>query len=140
FVGVELAGELSEFVENVARYYRNVDRKEIRLELIEAGRRIAPEFEESMSEYAASVLKRRGVNIRVSASVNRIEADAVHFANGEVIRAETIVLATGVLPAPILASLPVEMMRTAAGLVDGTMGVQARRGVVDLLACPASTA
>jgi NADH:quinone reductase (non-electrogenic) len=135
FVGVELAGELSEFVENVARYYRNVDRKEIRLELIEAGPRIAPEFEESMSDYAASVLKRRGVNIRTSASVNRIEPNAIHFANGEVIRADTIVLATGVLPAPILASLPVEKTRKGAVAVDAMMRVKDRPGVWALGDC-----
>src|SRR4051812_46352957 len=45
FVGVELAGELSEFLPNVSRAYRNVSASEIRLVLIEAGPRVAPEFE-----------------------------------------------------------------------------------------------
>jgi NADH dehydrogenase len=135
FVGVELTGELSEFVENVARYYRNVDWRETRIELIEAGPRIAPEFDESMSQYAASVLSRRGVNIRTSANVDRIEPDAVHFANGQMIRADTIVLTTGVLPAPILASLPVERTRKGAVVVDAMMRVKDRAGVWALGDC-----
>src|SRR2546430_1527018 len=97
-----------------ANFRRNV----IRIGRIEAGPRIAPEFEESMSEYAASVVSRRRVNIRVNASVDRIEPDLVHFANGEVIRADTIALVTGVLPAPILSSLPVEKTRKGAVVVD----------------------
>src|SRR6185436_16754045 len=48
FVGVELAGELSEFLDSVKRQYRNVAQSDIRIELIEAGPRVAPEFEESM--------------------------------------------------------------------------------------------
>src|SRR5436309_3627474 len=36
FVGVELAGELTEFLPNVARAYRNVNPNDIRYELIEA--------------------------------------------------------------------------------------------------------
>src|ERR1043165_5184148 len=65
-VGLELQGELTEFVEHLLRTYRGIKREEIRFELIEAAPRIAPEFEPELADYAAVVLKRRGVNVRTS--------------------------------------------------------------------------
>jgi NADH dehydrogenase len=85
FVGVEITGELTEFLPNIARAYRHVKEQEIRYELIEAGPRVAPEFEESMSAYIMKVLSRRGVNVRVGTPVERIEPGRVILKGGEAI-------------------------------------------------------
>jgi NADH dehydrogenase len=136
FVGVELQGELTEFVENVARVYRHIKPDEIRFELIEAGPRIMPEFEESMAEYAAKILRRRGVSIRTNTKVAALEEGEVHLADGApMIEADTIVLATGVTPAPILATLPLEKNRKGAVVVDSSMRVRNRPGVWALGDC-----
>jgi NADH dehydrogenase len=134
FVGVELQGELTDFVEHVRRVYRNVAKDEIRLELIEAGPRIAPEFDEDMSAYARSILNERGVNVRLGTPVDHVEPGAVHLAGKEVISADTIVL-TGVVPAPIIAVLPVKKTRKGAVVVDAMMRVKDRPGLWALGDC-----
>ena len=129
FVGVELAGELSEFLPNVSRAYRNVSASEIRLLLIEAGPRIAPEFDEKMAEYIVGKLTRSGVDIRVSTPVERVERDRVMLKGGETIVAETITGAMGVTPSPLIAPLPVEKSRKGAIVVDPELRVKDRPGV-----------
>jgi NADH:ubiquinone reductase (H+-translocating) len=124
FVGVELVGEMTEFLDNVARAYRNVRRDEIRMELIEAGARVAPEFEESMSRYIEKVLKDRGVNIRDQTFVDRIEPTRVYLRGGETIDSETIVLAAGVSPSPLVAQLPLEKSKRGAVVVEPTLRVK----------------
>jgi NADH dehydrogenase len=135
FVGVELVGELTEFLPNVARLYRNVRKDEIRVELIEAGPRVAPEFEESMSVYIADVLTARGVNVRIGTAVERIEPNKIILMGGETIESETILAATGVTPAKLIATLPVEKSRKGAIVVDAAMRVKDRPGVWALGDC-----
>ena len=129
FVGVELAGQLSEFLPNVSRAYRNVSASEIRLLLIEAGPRIAPEFEEKMSAYIAKTLAGRGVDLRVATPVERIDGGTVTLKGGEQIVADTVIGAMGVTPSPLVAPLPVEKSRKGAVVVDAELRVKDRPGV-----------
>ena len=135
FVGVELVGELTEFLPNVARAYRHVSVSEIRYELIEAGPRVAPEFEESMSAYIAKVLIGRGVKVRTGTPVERIECGKVLLKGGETIESETILAATGVTPSKLVAELSVDKSRKGAIVVDATMAVKDRPGVWALGDC-----
>jgi NADH dehydrogenase len=135
FVGVELVGEMTEFLVNVSRLYRNVSKDEIRFELIEAGPRVAPEFEETMSDHITKVLASRGVRIRTGTPVERIDAMSLTLRGGETIEAETIVVATGVAPSPKLAALPLEKSRKGAIVVEPTMRVKDRPEVWALGDC-----
>ena len=135
FVGVELTGELTEFLRSVARHYRNVRRTDIRVELIEGRARVAPEFEEPMSRYIERVLRSRGVNVRDNTYVDSIHPQRVHLRGGETIDAETIILAAGVSPSPLLATLPLEKTRKGAVLVAPTMRVNQRNNLWALGDC-----
>lgn len=127
FVGVELVAEVTEFLPNVARHYPNVRKEEIRVEIIEAGPRIAPEFEEPMSRYIEKVLRQRGVNIRDKTFVDRLEPTRVHLRGGETIDAQTILLAAGVSPSPLVAALPLEKSKKGAVVVEPTLRVKSRK-------------
>jgi NADH:ubiquinone reductase (H+-translocating) len=123
-VGVELIGEMTDFVRHVARIYKRVDPSRIRFELVEAMPRIIPEFDEPSASYAAKVLAKRGVRIQTSTKVRLIEPGRVHLETGETIDSETIVIATGVVPNPLLADLPLPKDKRGRVEVDGTMRVK----------------
>lgn len=125
-VGVELMGELTTFIENVAGLYKHVDAREVRFEMIEAGPHIAPEFDEKLAEYAAGVLERRGVRIRTNTKVKAIHEDSVELPDGQRIEAQTIVAATGVIPSPLVASLPIEKDHKGRAATEATMRVKGR--------------
>jgi NADH dehydrogenase len=120
-VGVELFGELTAFVDGIVPLYKHVNRDEVQFLLLEGGDRIMPEIDPKLGAYGAGVLrKRRGADIRTGAKVQAIEPGKLHLA-GETIEAETIVLAAGIVPNPVVAELPVERDRRGRIVVDGTM-------------------
>ena len=120
-VGVELMGEMTNFVRNIAGPYRNARTQMAQFYLIEAGPRILPEMDESLAKYAHGVLERRGVRVMTSAPAKSIEPDRVTLADGTVIDAATIVIATGVAVNPLLVDMPVEKDRNGRIAVEGTM-------------------
>jgi NADH dehydrogenase len=120
-VGVELFGELTAFADGIAPMYKHVNRDEVQFLLLEGGDRIMPEIDPKLAAYGAGVLrKRRGADIRTGAKVQAIEPGNLHLA-GETIEAETIVLAAGIVPSPVVAELPVEKDRRGRIVVDAAM-------------------
>ena len=120
-VGVELFGELTAFVDGIAPLYKHVNRDEVRFVLLQGADRIMPEINPNLAEYGTRVLDaRRGAIIRTNTHVRAIEPGKVHLPE-ETIEAETIILAAGVVPNPVVAGLPVEKDRRGHILVDGAM-------------------
>jgi NADH dehydrogenase len=136
-VGVELFGELTAFVDGIAPLYHRVNRDEVRFVLLQGGDRIMPEIDPTLADYGARVLRSRsGAEIRTHSNVRAIEPGKVHLASsslplspperrvdgeGETIDAETIILAAGIVPNPVVATLPVEKDKRGHVVVDGTM-------------------
>jgi NADH:ubiquinone reductase (H+-translocating) len=120
-VGVELFGELTAFVDEITPLYRRVSRDLVRFILLQAGDRIMPEIDTKLADYGARVLiGRRGADVRTHTAVRAIEPGKVHLPD-ETIEAETIVLAAGIVPNPVVAGLPVEKDKRGHIVVDGTM-------------------
>jgi NADH:ubiquinone reductase (H+-translocating) len=124
-VGVELFGELTAFVDEIAPLYRRVNRSEVRFILLQGGQRIMPEMNATFADYGTRVLRHRpGVEIRTQTRVHAIEPGKVHLPD-ETIEAATIILAAGIVPNPIVAGLPVSKDERGHILVDATMRCQA---------------
>ena len=120
-VGVELFGELTAFMDATTPLYPHVSRDEVRCILLQGGDRIMPEMDTKLTAYGVRVLGgRRGADIRTHAAVRAIEPGKVHL-QGETIETETIVLAAGIVPNPVVASLPVDKDQRGHIVVDGTM-------------------
>jgi NADH dehydrogenase len=120
-VGVELFGELTAFADGIAPLYKHVNRDEVRFVLLQGGDRLMPEIDPKLAAYGTGVLRRRrGADIRTGAKAQAIEPGNIHLL-GETIEAETIVLAAGVVPNPVVAALPVEKDRHGRIVVEGTM-------------------
>jgi NADH dehydrogenase len=120
-VGVELFGELTAFADGIAPLYKHVSRDEVRFLLLQGGDRLMPEIDPMLATYGTGVLRqRRGADIRTGTKVQAIEPGKVHL-TGETIEAETIVLAAGIVPNPVVAELPVEKDKRGHIVVEGTM-------------------
>lgn len=120
-VGVELLGELTAFVDGITPLYQNVGRGEVRFLLLQGGDRLMPEIDPTLAGYGAQVLAgRRGVELRTNARVRAVEPGKVHLAE-ETIVADTVVLAAGTAPDPVLASLSVEKDRSGRVVAEPTL-------------------
>jgi len=135
-VGIELLGELTAFTNDVLRFYPRLRRDEIRFSLFEAGARVLPEIDERLAVAATRVLQRRGADIRVSTPVRLIEAGRVRIAT-EIVDAGTIVLAAGIVPSAVAASIPVVHDQRGRIVVDGTMRSRSHANVWALGDCAA---
>jgi NADH dehydrogenase len=120
-VGVELLGELTAFVDGITPLYEHVDRGEVRFVLLQGADRIMPEIDPALAAYGAGVLAgRRGVELRTNTRVRALEPGKVHLAD-ETIAADTVVLAAGTGPNPVVAGLPVETDRGGRIAVERTL-------------------
>jgi len=98
--GVELAGTIAELAHVTLRgEFRNIDTRETKVVLVEAGDRILPAFKPALSAYAKTALERLGVTVELGRPVSECDAEGVVF-GGERLPARTILWAAGVAASP----------------------------------------
>ena len=119
-VGVELLGELSAFMHDELRFYPEIKDLELRFHLFEAGKRLIPEAMPFLAEYAERILRGRGAELHVSTPVSAIEPGSVRWKDGE-IKADTIVLAPGIVPSAAASAIEVQRDRKGRIVTDATL-------------------
>ena len=93
--GVEMAGAVAELARfTLAKDFRRIDPKALRVILIEAGSKLLASFPESLSRYALGALDKLGIEVKLNAKVETI-ADGVVIASGGRIEAGAIVWGAG---------------------------------------------
>jgi len=94
--GVEMAGAIAELARVALRHdFRNIDSREARIVLVEAGSRVLSSFPEKLSTAAQRALERLGVEIRLGTPVMQCDAEGVTIGD-DPLPAATIVWAAGV--------------------------------------------
>jgi len=127
--GVELAGIIAELAHNtLPKEFRRIDTRCTRVLLIEAGSRILPSFDESLSEYARQSLLKRGVDVRLGRAVTDCTAAGVTVGD-EFIPCKTIIWAAGVKASPASKWLGVEADRAGRVVVQQDLTVAGRPNV-----------
>ena len=111
FSGVELGAELNDFVREVVRDYRGLERADLQVVLLHSGDRILPELDASLGRFAHRLLSRRGVEIRLRTRLAGATASAALLSNGDRVSARTIVTTVPSGPNPLLETLGVELRR-----------------------------
>lgn len=111
--GVEVVGQINDFVRESADYYPEIDRRKIRVLLVEAGPRLIPEMNEKLAAFAEQVLIKRGVEVRTNTAVVSVDQDSFTLSTGERIATHTLIWGAGVAPNPLIAGfdLPKERGR-----------------------------
>lgn len=107
FSGVELAGELNDFLKRSADFYSNFSREEIEVVLIHAHDQILPEVSPNLREFARTKMAGRGVKFILNASAAQCTAEGVRLKDGAFINARTIICTIGSRALPMIAALPV---------------------------------
>ncbi|MER9253439.1 NAD(P)/FAD-dependent oxidoreductase [Mesorhizobium sp. M0598] len=98
--GVELAGTIAELAHDTLRgEFRNIDTRQTRVVLIEAGDRVLANFAPELSDYATKALERLGVTVELGRAVTRCDAESVVFGDTH-LPARTILWAAGVAASP----------------------------------------
>jgi NADH dehydrogenase len=127
--GVELAGSIAELARStLARDYRHIRPSEARVVLCDAGGRLLSAFPEDLSRYAAARLQRLGVEVRLNAAVEQVDADGI-VAGGTRIESATVLWAAGVAPTPAAAWLGVRPGARGTLPVEANLSVPGHPGI-----------
>lgn len=116
--GVELAGTIAELARStLPRDFRNIDTRQARVVLIEAGQRVLASFDEDLSDYARTSLERLGVEVELGVPVSGCTAEGVVYGDRK-LAAATIIWAAGVQASPAAQWLGVAADRACRVLVE----------------------
>lgn len=121
--GVELAGMIAEIRNSsIAREFRNIDTRQARVLLLEAGPRVLANFREDLGRYVEKALARRGVEILTGEAVTNCSADRIKVGN-RFIPCRTVIWAAGVKASPAASWLKVSADRAGRIIVGECLEV-----------------
>jgi NADH:ubiquinone reductase (H+-translocating) len=124
YAGVEALAELADLVRDALRYYPALRPLPQHWVLVDAAPKILPEIPTRLGDYAAELLLRRGVDIRVGTTVEEVEPHAVRLSDGDHLLTSTVVWTAGVKANPLLAELGLPLDERGRVRVDETLRVE----------------
>jgi len=95
FSGVEVTGELEDFLCAAQRYYKNVDKKDCCITIVSSTERLVPELSPKLGLKTEKYFKKRGIRIRSKAYAERIENGKVILKSGDAIPGALIICTIG---------------------------------------------
>jgi NADH:ubiquinone reductase (H+-translocating) len=135
FSGVEVVAELNDFVRRVARNYRGLDPKEVRVVLVHSQDRILPEVTEKLGRFAQNILAKRGVEIRLNTRLEAATGEEAVLAGGDWIPTRTLVSTVPSSPHPLVEALALPKTKNGRLIVDRFLRIEGRNDVWALGDC-----
>lgn len=129
FSGVEVAGELADYIHSIRRFYKLVKDDELAVTILQDGERLLPEMPGSLGIEAARLMCGRGINVRLKTRAAQVRADGVTLLDGTTIDGGTVICTIGTKPNPLVQKL---MQRIALPVQRGRIETQADMSVPGL--------
>ena len=121
--GVELAGTIAELAHRtLAADFRRIDPRSATITLVEAGPRLLPNLDVSLSDYARQSLQKLGVEVLLGSPVTHCDEDGV-IVDSERIRSASVIWAAGVAASPAGRWLDEEMDNAGRVIVRPDLSV-----------------
>ncbi|TML01781.1 MAG: NAD(P)/FAD-dependent oxidoreductase [Actinobacteria bacterium] len=124
YAGVEALAELADLVRDALRYYPTLRETPEHWVLVDAASMILPEIPRSLGEYAARQLESRGVDIRVSTTLDSVEPHVAALSDGDRILTSTVVWTAGVRANPLNERFGLPLDERGRVKVEPTLAVE----------------
>lgn len=109
FSGVEVAGELSDFLRASLRYYPEIDARECKVILVHSRDRLLPEMSPASGRLALEKMQAAGLEFHLNARVAKLDERGILLTSGERIDGGTVITTVGTAPNPLLETLPLPL-------------------------------
>ena len=128
--GVEMAGALAEMKsEGLPVLYPELHIDAFRVVMVEMADTLLAPFDAKLRDYTIDELRQRGVDVRLSTAIQRVEADRVTFGGGGTMDVDLVIWAAGVAAHPIVKDWGLPQGRGGRILVDQDLRVQGHTDV-----------
>jgi NADH dehydrogenase len=118
FSGVEVMGELADLLHDALPLYPGIDRRELRLVLIQSGPRILPEVNERLADFGRRKLEQKGIEVLTGSGISALTPTEAVLRDGSLLPTRTLVATIGNRPHPLVESLPCCRNERGAVIVD----------------------
>ena len=105
YTGTEVAAHGKLFTDELAHAHPSLGEHPVRWLLVDVASRVLPGLDERLSRTADTVLRARGVEVRMGVSIEEATPVGVRLTTGEELATRTIVWCVGVRPDPLIESL-----------------------------------
>ncbi len=110
FTGIEFIGELADRIPELCKEF-DVDPALVKIYNIEAAPTALPGFDPELVEYAMQVLTNKGVTFKIATAIKECMPDGVILADGETIKASTVIWTGGIRGNHLVEQAGFEAMR-----------------------------
>lgn len=83
FSGVEVAGEIADFLDSAHRYYSDLQAEDLRVIVVHGGEELLPELSSQLGQFARLQMQKRGIEIQLGARVAGVDQQGVVLKSGE---------------------------------------------------------
>jgi NADH:ubiquinone reductase (H+-translocating) len=118
FSGVEIMAEIADLIHDALPLYPTLDRREIRLVLVQSGPRILPEINDRLAGLAARKLQRKGIEVLTGSGISALTPTDAVLRAGTQVPTRTLVATIGNRPHPLVETLPCGRTDRGAVIVD----------------------
>jgi NADH dehydrogenase len=120
--GVETAGALAELITHVlAKDYPQMDLKEVRVLLLEAGPTVMPSYPDGLRKATYDLLQKKKVEIMVNAKLADYNGEKVALSDGRQIEARTLIWTAGVRAAELVDQLGIRQAASSRVVTEATL-------------------
>jgi NADH:ubiquinone reductase (H+-translocating) len=137
YAGVEALAELADLVRDAIRYYPMLQGVPQHWVLVDAAPKILPEIPSRLGDYAAALLARRGIDIRVNTTLEEVGPHTARLSDGTQLLTSTVVWTAGVKANPLLAEFGLPLEERGRVRVDETLHVEGMESTWALGDCAA---
>ncbi len=100
FTGVEVAGELHQYMRDAARQYPRLRTDDINVVILNRGDQLLKALDPKLGEYTLRHLRERGLTVRLNTEAKTIHPNTVELTDGTHLPARTVVWCAGITPNP----------------------------------------
>jgi NADH dehydrogenase len=104
--GVEVAGEIADFLDAAKKYYPCMHNNPVRIVLLESGSRLLSEFPAPLGESALHIMRKNGIEIHLNTRATLVTKDGVRISGGNWIKGTNIICTIGTVPNRLIQKLP----------------------------------
>jgi NADH dehydrogenase len=113
YTGTEVVAQTHRWLNKVASRWTHLDVADVRWVLVDVAPTVLPELGPRLGAYALSVLRGRGIEVRLGVSVASVAAHTIMLTDGTAIPSRTLMWSAGIVASPLMATfgLPLERGR-----------------------------